>query len=77
VQAVGEVGHPESPLGRLGQPDQDLVVVEPQAELAQVVVELRHQPCRAEQVGPPRHLLLGVQPAGPSGRRHGTSLAGI
>jgi hypothetical protein len=34
VQPVGQIGHPEPPVGRLGEPDQDLVVIDTDAEPA-------------------------------------------
>jgi hypothetical protein len=77
VQPVGEFRHPEPALGRLGEPDEDLVVVDAQAELPKVVVELGHQARSAQQVRAPRHLLLGVKPPGPSHHRHGTSVPGM
>lgn len=70
VQPFGQVGHPQPPVGCLGQPDQDLVVVQPQPEPPQVVVQLRHQPGGAEQIGTPGDLLLRGQPAGTGRRRH-------
>jgi len=60
---VGELGHPQPGPGRLGELDQDLVVVRGQTERVQVPVELAHQHLRQPDVGAPRPLLLRGEPA--------------
>jgi hypothetical protein len=61
---LGEFGHPQAPFGRLGQPDEDLVLRDRQAVPGlQVPVHDLVEPDAAVHVGPPVVLLGGVEPA--------------
>ena len=60
----GELAHPQHPVRRLGQVDEDLVVgVRDAGGVHELAVEPVLQQQRAEQPGPPRLLLVGVEPA--------------
>ena len=72
---VGELGHPQPVVRRLGQLDQDLVVVPVQPVRVQVAVELAQEQLGQVDGGAPRLLLVRAQPARLSvGPGHNTNL---
>ena len=74
-ERVGELGHPHLPSLALGEPDQDLVLRQREAELAaQVVVEPVDEQGHPHHQRAPRALLVVVEPLGRRlGLHHGVS----
>src|SRR5690606_9290669 len=68
AHAVGQRRHPQPAVRSLGQPDEDLVLWERDAEgVAQFAVQLRQQQGAADDVRAPGQLLVGGEPADGSG----------
>src|SRR3984893_1399319 len=73
---VGKLGHPHPAARRLGELDEDLVIVHGQPEGMQVPVELAHEKLCQAYVGAPRALFLFGEPARGAGPR-GTVSKGL